>query len=160
MKGKLHRARLATLLLGLVFLALSASPVASDVGSPPVQGPPPLIEANGDELAVGDLVAQGVRLTDGACEFGGFKVRTTAPGSGRTRWLAILLNPECRAVVNAKWEGSLTEGPRHVIEPLLRVLPSASLSVPEEPQLGLMSEADSSDLSVTATKTSEQLVFM
>lgn len=141
-------------------MMVGATPVAGDMGSPPLQVPPPPIEVNGDLLAVGDIVARAVRGEGGGCDFGTVKVHTTAPGDGRTRWLAIRLDSQCRAVVTAKWEGSLTEGPSHVVEPLLRLLSAASLPIPQELEPSAMSGAGASSLLVAGSKTSEQHVYM
>jgi len=156
------RVRFTTLLIGLVFvMAIGVVSVSGDTGGlPDVDVSPPQNEVRGDELVVGDIVAEGVRTKDGTCDFDVIKVKTTAPDDGKTRWLGILLDTECRAVVNAKWEGSLETGPQDVVEPLLGVLPAASEPVPESPQPGLANNDDISTPGVRATKTSEQHVFM
>jgi len=151
-----------SLLLSLVLVTIGVTPVVGNSRSlPPVEGPPPPVEVNGDELAVGDIVATGIRGEGGDCNIDAVKVRTTAPGQGKTQWLGIVLDTHCRVVVNAKWEGPLTDGPVDVIEPLLRILP-VSPTIPEKPQLDLMSRGGASGLSALACslKTSEQLVFM
>lgn len=54
-------------------------------------------EVNTDELKVGNLVAEGIRGANGTCDFSGIKVRTTAPGDGKTQWVGIKFDSQCRA---------------------------------------------------------------
>lgn len=115
-------------------------------------------EVNTDELKVGDLVGEGIRGVNDTCDFSALKVRTTAPGDGKTQWVGIKFNPQCRAVINAKWHGSLEEGPRDIIEPILKTMPNMTPQVTQE--LPFVRTDGVPTLSATAgTKTSEQRVY-
>lgn len=117
------------------------------------------IVINGDNLVVGDIVVVGIPKADGDCEFGSIKVRTTAPEYDRTRWLGIVFDAkQCRAVVNAKWEGALEEGPQQLVKPLTSLL-STSMPIQETFPHNLEHER-TSPYGVMATKTGEQHVFM
>lgn len=63
--------------------------------------------------------AEGTRGTGDVCYFDDFKVSTAAPSDGKTNWVSIKFDKKCRAIIKAKWHGSLEEGPRDVIEPIL-----------------------------------------
>ena len=111
-----------------------------------------------EKLALGDVVAEGVRNMDGTCQIDSFQMRTETPKDGSTRWLGIRIDTEnCRAVVNALWEGALEEGPNDVIEPLLNLLPSSGVPHAEQPQQGPVGD---NGVSMVNCKTSQIRVFM
>jgi hypothetical protein len=119
---------------------------------------------NGDGLRVGDVVARGARVAEGVCDMGAVEVRTTAPGNGQTQWLAFQVDGQCRAVVAARWQGRLEDGPASVVGPLQELMDTESSRVPVrvEEQAGRQSlrGARFSRLAQSGTKTSEQHVYM
>jgi len=160
-KGMALSALLIAMLMAIVALAVPMS-TANQAAALPVVGDKIFSnEVNTDELNVGDIVAEGIRGTNSTCDFGALKVHTTAPSDGITRWVGLKVDPQCRAVLNAKWNGSLKEGPQDVIEPLLKVLPNMTQQVSEKNQPAVASQDEVSALSAPkATKTSEQHIYM
>ena len=154
--------QIAGLFFGLVLMiTIATAPVGGQPhGLPPLQSSPPTNEINGNELVVGDIVVTGTRSEGDICDFGAIKVQTTAPGQGKTQWLGIVLDTHCQAVVNAKWVGSLEEGPQDVVKPLLDLLAVASPLVSEQSGPDFVNKNEMSTSGVLATKTSEQHVFM
>jgi hypothetical protein len=80
-----------------------------------------LTEINRDDLEMGEVIFTGNFDRDGNCKIDTFKIQTTAPGnSDNQSWLGIMLDAvQCRALVNARWEGAIENGPSEVIDPLL-----------------------------------------
>ncbi len=117
-------------------------------------------EINTDEYNVGDVVAEGIHVTENTCDLGTLSVHTKAPGNGKTQWVAIKVNPKCQVVVNAKWHGSLKDGPQDVTKPILSVMSNETSSISESPQLGLMSSNVPVLAATASSKTSEQHIYM
>lgn len=114
-------------------------------------------EINTDNYKVGDIVAEGTLGTDDLCNFDDFKVSTTAPGDGKTNWVSIKFDRQCRAIIKAKWHGSLKEGPKDVIEPILNSMPAMTIQDTQEP---VLPETNTVSLSATmGSKTSQQTVY-
>jgi hypothetical protein len=119
--------------------------------------PDPQGEVDGDKVSVGDTVALAARQGND-CEFASTKVRTTVSKDGKPRWLAIQVDENCEARVNAKWEGALTDGPHDVTDPLIRKLSMTSPGVLEKLKSSMTSVAPSSALN--SYKVSQQYVWM
>jgi len=156
------RARFAILLVVLVFVFTTGltTPDNQLQSSPLLRVFSQQEEINGDEVEVGDIIAIGVRGEDGTCDFDTIEVRTTAPGQNETQWLGIILDPRCQAVVNAKWSGSVDNGPQEIVNPLMELLPTASQLILEKSHTDTQNEGGASVAGDRATKTSEQHVFM
>lgn len=150
--GRIRRVGLFLSLVLVLIVTIAAVPLQPSFSN----------EINGDHLVVGSIVARGIRGTNGGCDFGDIKVRTTAPAQGQTQWLGIVLDAQCRAVVNAKWVGAMENGPQSVIKPLLGLLPWQSPPVAQEVKLDQvnMQAVSTSSALATAYKTSEQHVYM
>ncbi len=111
------------LLLTVMLSPTSAGAAPALLEDGPGRAPAASITVNGDTVQVGDLVASGQVRPGGTCDFAApLHVRTTAPGQGTTKWLVIGVDGQCRAVVLAKWLGTLAQGPSSLVDPLQRQL--------------------------------------
>lgn len=119
-----------------------------------------VLEVNREELSVGEIIMEGAFLKDGSCYISPFRVQTTSISSSSI-WLGILLDEQCRVVVNAIWEGSLESGPPDVIKPLLQFLTTETTPLQESSRSdNSITLGGSSLASPLASKTSEQHVYM
>lgn len=139
---------MAMLLLSMAFVTVVSAVPSTDGNAKQI---------NTDDLKVGDIVAEGTRSTDGLCNFDDFKVSTTAPGDGKTNWVSIKFDKQCRAIIKAKWHGSLEEGPRDVIYPILNSMPAMAKQVTQEPTS--LETNGAGLIATTGTKTSQQRVY-
>lgn len=114
-------------------------------------------EINTDNYKVGDIIAEGTRGTGDLCNFDDFKVKTTASDDGKTNWVSIKFDKQCRAIIKAKWHGSLEEGPQDVIEPILNSTPAMTIQDTQEPALLETKRVALS--ATTGSKTSQQSVY-
>lgn len=113
-------------------------------------------EINTDDHVVGDIVAEGTLGKGDVCNFDDFKVVTTAPRNGKTKWVSIKFDKQCRAIIKAKWQGSLEEGPKDITEPILNFTPDKYSQVILESQ-SLNTEGIA--IAAAGTKTSQQHVY-
>lgn len=149
-------ARRVSLILGIIFLSVIG--LIKDV--PSAHAAPPSQVINGDVVDIGSIVAEGINHGNGVCEFGTVTVRTTAPANGKTKWIGIIVDKNCRVIVNAKWHGSLREGPVNVVRPLRKALRSESVSIEEASQSQSQVKPTLFANSPTACKDSSQHVYM
>jgi hypothetical protein len=149
----IKRMQLGVLLAIMIILSMAFVPAASAV--PSADGNAKQI--NTDNHTVGDIVAEGTHGTDGLCNFDDFKVSTTAPSDGKTNWVSIKFDKQCRAIIKAKWHGSLEEGPRDIIDPILNSMPAIAKQVTQEPTS--LETNGAGLIATTGTKTSQQSVY-
>ncbi len=64
-----------------------------------------------------------------------------------------------RAIINAKWRGSLEEGPHDIVEPILKALPNMTPEVTQEPPFVSRDRVHGLSSTTIGTKTSEQRVY-
>lgn len=73
------------------------------------QGDNGLIILRWEEASVGMQIPLSISQAEG-CSVGNLRIQTSA--TGVWRWIGIKVEPQrCRAVVMAKWEGELSQGP-------------------------------------------------
>ncbi len=153
----------ARFFIGLVFLTvLGANPGPVNIAPTlPIQ-PSSTVRVDRNGVSAGEIVIQGVVNKNGACNIGPFEVSSSSPNDGKNRWLAITINPRCQAIVAAKWDGALAEGPSVVTAPLMRLLTKLSNPIPEEPQPNMLNAYSvlSANFISGATRTSSQQIYM
>ncbi|HEY9246645.1 MAG TPA: hypothetical protein VIO11_07365 [Candidatus Methanoperedens sp.] len=109
-----------------------------------------------DDLSVGDIMAEGTPGAGDACYFNDVRFVTTAPHNGKTKWVSIKFDKQCRAVIKAKWEGALEDGPKDIIEPVLNFNKNKHSQIILEPQ---PLNTDGATIATAGTKTSQQRVY-
>lgn len=121
-----------------------------------------------DQLSVGDLVVVGRPSSNSVCDFSDpVTITTSVPSDGPARWLGLTIDDQCRAVVSAKWNGEMSDGPAQVVDPLMSLTRTES-----EPVIAQGSTAEPSESVETSedggvgtaasfcNRTSEQHVYM
>ena len=104
-------------------------------------------------LSVGNIIAKGKRDTESNCVFdSNLTMYANIRDDNKTQWLAVEIDGQCQAIVYAKWNGQLEQGPLQFISP--REYTTVTVNTPQ-----VVTSAAVSGICGHSSETNEQYII-